>query len=145
MITRSQLETEQFGRSLAVQLRPGDVLLLRGDLGAGKSVFARGVARGLGVEGPISSPTFTLLNCHEGSRMPVHHFDLYRLADADEFYAAGLDDSIGGNAIALVEWPERAEEAMPDCRLEIHIQYGANEDERLITLAPQGGFREVTA
>lgn len=142
MITRTEKETEQLGMSLAAQLRPGDVLLLRGELGAGKSVLARGIARGLGVEGPVSSPTFTLLNCHEG-RYPLHHFDLYRLEDADEFEAAGLAEYVGGAAVSVLEWPERAMEALPACHLDIQIAYGAETGERIITLTAAGGFREM--
>ena len=141
--TNSEIETEALGRSLAAQLRPGDVLLLRGELGAGKTVFARGVARGLGVEGPVSSPTFTLLICHEG-RVPFHHFDLYRLAGEDDFFAAGLEDSVVGESVTLMEWPERCPEALPACHLKIGIAYGASECERRITMTPCGGFREVT-
>lgn len=140
--TTTHNQTEQLGISLAAQLRPGDVLLLRGQLGAGKSVLARGIARGLGVEGPVSSPTFTIMNPYEG-RLPLHHFDLYRLADADEFYAAGLEDSIGGEAVAVIEWPDRAPEALPACHLAIAIAYGEREGERHITITPMGGFREV--
>lgn len=142
MISTSQAQTEQFGMSLAAQLRPGDVLFLRGDLGAGKSVLARGIARGLGVEGPIPSPTFTLMNCYEG-RIPFHHFDLYRLEDEEAFYAAGLEEYVGGDAVAVIEWAERAEDALPACHLEIHLSYAGQEDTRDITILPVGGFREV--
>lgn len=142
LFSRSEEETIRIGMSLAAELRPGDIVLLRGDLGAGKSVLARGVARGLGVTGPVPSPTFTLLNCHEG-RAPLHHFDLYRMDDPEEFYAAGLEDALSADAISLVEWPERCEEAMPPCRLEIAIVPGADEAERVLTLTPLGGFREI--
>lgn len=142
MISRSEEQTTQLGLSLAAQLRPGDVLLLRGELGAGKSVLARAIARGLGVEGPVASPTFTLLNCHEG-HVPLYHMDLYRLADADEFYAAGLFEYLGGDGVALVEWPQRAMEAMPETHLDIHILYGPDEEARDIRLTPRGGFRKV--
>lgn len=128
--------------SLASQLRAGDVLLLRGELGAGKSVFARGIARGLGVEGPITSPTFTLLNVHDGS-ITLNHMDLYRLEDEDEFEAAGLTDAVGGNAIALIEWPDRAVGMMPPCHLAVTIAYTQTEGWREVDIAPMGGFREV--
>ena len=141
--TNNVAETEALGQVLAAQLRPGDVLLLRGELGAGKTAFTRGIAAGLGVEGPVASPTFTLLNCHEG-RIGLSHFDLYRLDGDDAFYEAGLEDYIGGNAVAVVEWPERCEGAMPLCRLEINICYATEENERNITFTPMGGFREVT-
>ena len=95
-ITRSEADTLSFAARLADMLMPGDTVLLHGDLGAGKSVFARGIARGLGVEGAMPSPTFTLLIPYEG-RHKFYHFDLYRLNDPDEFFAAGLDEFIGGN------------------------------------------------
>lgn len=142
MISTSERETQQFGASLAAQLRPGDVLLLSGDLGAGKTVFARGVARAMGIKGPIASPSFALVNVHEGC-FPLHHFDLYRLSDADEFRAAGLEELIGGDAVSLIEWPERAPQVLPERRLVVEIAYGQTEGERIITITPQGGFREV--
>lgn len=142
MVSSSEKQTLQLGRSLAAQLRPGDVLLLSGELGAGKTVFARGVAEGLGVTEPVVSPTFTLLNCYQG-RIPLHHFDLYRLRDADDFLGAGLDEYVGGDAVALIEWPERCCEALPACRLEIYISYGPTDRERHIQILPMGGFREV--
>lgn len=142
MISRSAAQTESIGRSLAPQLRPGDVLLLYGDLGAGKTVFARGVARGLGVEGPIDSPTFTLLRQHQG-RLMLNHFDLYRLADADEFEMAGLAEYAHGDAVALIEWPQRAEAALPPRHLRVDIAYGDAPDTRDIVITPCGGFREV--
>lgn len=142
MITAGVEETVQAGRALAAQLRAGDVVLLRGDLGAGKTAFSRGVAQGLGVGETVTSPTFMLLNCYEG-HLPLHHFDLYRLADEEEFYAAGLIDYVGKSAISLIEWPERCEGALPACHLNIEIAYGPNENEREILLTPMGGFREV--
>ena len=140
--TYSEAETMNLGKRLAECLHEGDILLLTGELGAGKSVLARGVARGLGITGPVSSPTFTLLNCYEG-RLVLHHFDLYRLEDADEFYAAGLEEALDFPSVSLIEWPQRCPEAMPSCHLSIDIRYGEAEDTRLITLTPCGGFREV--
>ena len=142
METFSELETEKLGRSLAAKLRPGDVVLLYGELGAGKTAFARGVARGLGVQGPVASPTFTLLRMYEAAA-PLRHFDLYRLAGEDDFFAAGLEEHLGGDVVALVEWPERCEGALPKARLEVRVAYGEAENERRITITPAGGFREV--
>ena len=108
--TRSEADTMNFARHLAPMLAPGDTVLLNGDLGAGKSVLARGIARGMGVEGPMPSPTFTLLLPYEGKGgRKLYHFDLYRLSDEDEYFAAGLDEFIGGDGVAVVEWPEMAE------------------------------------
>lgn len=142
MITQSVHETEALGEALAEKLLPGDVVLLRGELGAGKTAFSRGVARGLGVSGPVTSPTFSLLNCHQ-ARIPLHHFDLYRLTNVEEFEIAGLADYVGGRAVSLIEWPERCEGALPECRLEVTVDYGSTDFERVIQLTPVGGFREV--
>ena len=100
--TVSEADTAAFAGALASCLREGDTLLLSGDLGAGKSVFARGVARALGVEGAMPSPTFTLMIPYEGN-VKFYHYDLYRLNDPEEFYAAGLDEFIGGDGVAIVE------------------------------------------
>ena len=107
-LTRSEADTLQFAGMLSGMLKAGDTVLLHGDLGAGKSVFARGAARALGIAGAMPSPTFTLMIPYEGEKK-LYHFDLYRLNDPDEFYAAGLDEFIGGDGIALVEWPEMAD------------------------------------
>lgn len=130
--TNSEKETLAFAAALAAMLQPGDTVLLHGDLGAGKSVFARGAARALGIEGAMPSPTFTLLIPYEG-RHKFYHFDLYRLNDPDEFYAAGLDEFIGGDGIAMVEWPEMADIA-PEPALDVTIDRGADADERVISI-----------
>lgn len=126
--TRSEADTLRFAGRLAGLLAPGDSVLLHGDLGAGKSVFARGVARALGVTGAMPSPTFTLLIPYEGTDVRIYHFDLYRLNDPDEFYAAGLDEFIGGDGIALIEWPEMAE-IEPEPALNITLRRGASGEE----------------
>ena len=105
-ITRSEGDTLRFAGKLSEMLAAGDSVLLHGDLGAGKSVFARGVARALGITGAMPSPTFTLLIPYQG-REKLYHFDLYRLNDPDEFYAAGLDEFIGGDGVALIEESSR--------------------------------------
>ncbi len=131
-LTRSEAETMRFASALAGMLDAGDTVLLEGDLGAGKSVMARGVARALGIEGAMPSPTFTLLIPYQGTKK-LYHFDLYRLSDPDEFYAAGLDEFIGGDGIALVEWPQMAE-LEPDPALEMTILRGEGDDDRIIEI-----------
>jgi len=111
-VTRSEAETHRLGERLGGRLRAGDAVLLTGELGAGKSVLARGIARGLGVAGAMPSPTFTLMAVHRGARCPVYHMDLYRLEDASGLYESGLEEYIGGDGVALIEWPERAMEAI---------------------------------
>ena len=137
-LTHSEADTLRFAGRLAELLRPGDAVLLHGDLGAGKSVFARGVARSLGITGAMPSPTFTLLIPYEG-RQKLYHFDLYRLNDPEEFYSAGLDEFIGGDGVALIEWPEMAE-IDPEPALHVTIDRSENGDEqqRIITLENRG-------
>ena len=106
--TVSEKDTYAFGSALGAGLTAGDCVLLNGDLGAGKSVVARGIAGAHGITGPMPSPTFVLMIPYEGD-ISVYHFDLYRMDDPDEFYQAGLQEYIGGDGIAVVEWPEMAE------------------------------------
>jgi tRNA threonylcarbamoyladenosine biosynthesis protein TsaE len=102
-------ETEALGAALAERLAPGDVVLVSGDLGAGKTTFVRGACRALGVEGPITSPTFTIGSRHEDGRVPVSHLDLYRLADLGNEDPSLLDDYVDDDHVAFVEWPAVAE------------------------------------
>ena len=142
-LTHSEADTLRFAGRLAEVLKPGDSVLLHGDLGAGKSVFARGVARALGVTGAMPSPTFTLLIPYEGTHVKLYHFDLYRLNDPDEFYAAGLDEFIGGDGVALIEWPEMAD-IDPEPALHVTLRRGgAGEDDREIEIAGGAGDCEA--
>ena len=113
MITTSPLETRLLGEKLAHLLQAGDVVLLLGDLGAGKSELTRGIAKGLGISGPIASPSFTIMNCYHDGTIPLYHFDWYRLSSADELYEMGLDEYLGGDGIAVIEWPTQCPEAIP--------------------------------
>ena len=142
-LTRSEAETMRFASALAGMLDAGDTVLLEGDLGAGKSVMARGVARALGIAGAMPSPSFTILIPYEGTKK-LYHFDLYRLADPDEFYAAGLDEFIGGDGIALVEWPQMAELSI-EPSLEMTIRRGNGDDDRFIEINNRGvrGYDEA--
>ena len=140
--TVSADDTSRFGAALAGALAPGDCVLLTGELGAGKSVLARGVARGLGVAQAMPSPTFTLMQPYRGV-YPVYHYDLYRIEDPDEFYEAGLDEQIGGDGVALVEWPQRVGlDPVPGLR--IVLSRGEGDESRLIELTARGlGERET--
>ncbi|HHX73657.1 MAG TPA: tRNA (adenosine(37)-N6)-threonylcarbamoyltransferase complex ATPase subunit type 1 TsaE [Firmicutes bacterium] len=106
IVTREEKETENLGRFWGEQLFPGAVILLSGGLGAGKTVFARGVGLGLGVRTPITSPTFTLLHVHQG-RLPFYHFDLYRLDAADELFELGMEEYLFGEGVCLLEWADK--------------------------------------
>ncbi len=131
MITKSAAETRALGEKLAGRLQPGDVLLLEGDLGAGKSELTRGIARGLGVAETVTSPSFTILNVYESGRCPLYHFDWYRLESAEELYELGMDEYLGGDGIAVVEWPGRCPDAVPEGAVRIRMT-AAGENERLI-------------
>ena len=137
-LTRSEADTTKLAARLAPMLAPGDAVLLEGELGAGKSVLARGIARGMGIEGPMPSPTFTLMIPYEapdGRRL--YHFDLYRLADPDEYEAAGLDEFIGGDGIAVVEWPGMAD-IDPERALTLYLSRGNADDVRIIEITNDG-------
>lgn len=142
IVTNSAAETRAFGERLAEQLKAGDVILLEGELGAGKSELARGVAKGLGVQETVTSPSFTILNVYESGRVPLYHFDWYRLESAEELYELGMDEYLGGDGIALVEWPGRCPDAVPaDCLL-IRIN-AEGETTRRITEEARGSFRTI--
>ena len=140
--THSVEETKALGERLASQLREGDVLLLEGDLGAGKSELTRGIARGLGISGYVTSPTFTILQVHDEGRLPLYHFDWYRLSGAEELYELSMDEYLYDRGIAVVEWPGMAMDAIPDCHLKIHIE-SKSENDRIFTLYPTGNFHTL--
>ncbi len=117
--SKSPEHTFRLGELLGQVLAAGDVVLLNGEMGAGKSVFARGVGTALGVREPMASPTFTLMQPYQ-ARIPLYHFDLYRLESEDEFFEAGLDEFIEGDGVALVEWPQQTD-LLPDRRIEVAI------------------------
>lgn len=122
--------TRAFAANLATVAAPGDVLCLWGDLGAGKTVFAKGFGAGLGVRDTISSPSFVLMGEYLG-RLPLFHIDLYRLATATEAFDGGLLDDRQGDGVVLIEWPDRLGRALPDERLDVRIDGGADEPRRL--------------
>jgi len=142
-ITNSAAETRKLGERLAEKLKAGDVVLLEGELGAGKSELARGVAKGLGVQETVTSPSFTILNVYESGLIPLYHFDWYRLESEEELYELGMDEYLGGDGIALVEWPDRCPDAVPaDCyRIRINAE---GESTRRIETEECGGFRKIS-
>ena len=99
-------ETFELGRSLGEQAKPGDIYTLNGDLGVGKTVFSQGLAKGLGIAEPISSPTFTIVQVYEEGRLPFYHFDVYRIGDAEEMEEIGYQDYFYGNGVCLIEWAD---------------------------------------
>ena len=127
-------ETEALGEQLAGRLRAGDVIAYLGDLGAGKTAFTRGLARGLGCTGRVTSPTFTIVNEYEG-RLPLFHFDMYRLGDADELFDIGWDEYLSRGGVCAVEWSERITGEIPEDAITVTIcRCEGNDDWRRITV-----------
>ncbi len=112
--TNSAQETFEVGRQIGLAAKPGDVIGLRGDLGVGKTVFTQGVAAGLGITEPVSSPTFTIVQTYEEGRLPLYHFDVYRIGDVTEMDEIGFDDYVFGEGLSLIEWADLIEEILPE-------------------------------
>lgn len=132
-LSHSETETEAAGQALAAKLRPGDVVAYRGDLGAGKTAFTRGLARGLGCHGRVTSPTFTIVNEYEGPT-PLFHFDLYRLGGWEELFDIGWEDYLARGGVCAVEWSERAEDALEEEPIWVDIRRGEGEEQRVISI-----------
>ena len=113
-LTRSAAETEKLGAALAQKLQPGDVIAFRGGLGAGKTAFTRGLARGLGIAEPVTSPTYTIVNEYLNGRLPLFHFDMYRIGDSEELFDLGWEDYLAREGICAIEWSENVEDALED-------------------------------
>ncbi len=141
-VSGSAADTRGIGARIAPNLERGDVITLTGPLGAGKSEFARGIARGLGVEGTLPSPTFTILNVYDRGRLPLYHYDWYRIEDPEELLAIGAEEHLPGDGVTLVEWSEQAPELLPEKRLAVQI-IPLDEERRIVYFEPTGGFRPV--
>ncbi len=133
-ITNSEQETEQLGRKLGLALKSGSVIAYTGDLGAGKTAFTRGLASGLEIPERVTSPTFTIVNEYEGGRLPLFHFDMYRLGSADELFDIGWEDYLARGGICAVEWSENIEEALEDEPIRIDIRRGEHDNQRRISI-----------
>ena len=120
--TRSPEETFQIGFELGQKAEPGQVYTLTGDLGVGKTVFTQGFAKGLGIEEPVNSPTFTIVQVYEEGRLPFYHFDVYRIGDIEEMDEIGYEDYVMGDGVSLIEWANLIEEILPEERTEITIE-----------------------
>lgn len=120
--TNSREETFALGRRLGEEVKPGEVYTLIGDLGVGKTVFTQGIAAGLGIEEPVCSPTFTIVQAYEGGRLPFYHFDVYRIADPEEMEEIGYEDYFYGEGITMVEWGNYIAELLPPHHTEITIE-----------------------
>ena len=138
-ITRSPQETERLGAALARYLLPGDVLAYTGDLGAGKTAFTRGLAAGLGITDRVTSPTYTVVNEYLNGRLPLFHFDMYRLHSADELFDIGWEDYQTRGGVCAVEWSENVEDALEDpIRVELR-KVDDDPEQRVISI--EGGQR----
>ena len=137
--THSPEETEAIGRKIAAKLLPGDIIAYYGDLGAGKTAFTRGLAAGLGVTEQVTSPTYTIVNEYLSGRMPLFHFDMYRLDSADDLFDIGWEDYLARGGVCAVEWSENVEEALSGAiRITIHKDLA---DENVRTITIEGGER----
>lgn len=135
----SPQQTAEIAKRFADTLRGGEVICMNGDLGVGKTVFVQALAKALGIEDYINSPTFTIVNQYEG-RLPLYHFDVYRINDCEEMYDIGYDEYIGGNGVCVIEWAENIKEILPDsyCKITILKDYEKGDDYRLINIENRG-------
>lgn len=136
--TASVDETRELGEALAALARPGDIIVLAGDLGAGKTAFVQGFGRGLGVVQRITSPTFTLVHVYEDGRLPVHHLDVYRLDQLSEALDLGLAEMLDEGGVMLIEWGDAITPVLPHDYLEVRITFGAGDDDRQLALRAVG-------
>jgi tRNA threonylcarbamoyladenosine biosynthesis protein TsaE len=141
-ITNSPTETEAVAAALAQKLAPGMILAYRGDLGAGKTAFTRGLARGLGYADPVTSPTYTIVNEYLGGRLPLFHFDMYRLASSDDLWDIGWEDYLERGGICAVEWSENVDDAMEQAIYVTIEKLG--EDTRRITIEGGESFADLS-
>ena len=140
--TNSPRETEAVGEALGKALSPGTVIAYRGDLGAGKTAFTRGLARGLGAAEPVTSPTYTIVNEYLSGRIPLFHFDMYRLKSSDDLFDIGWDDYLDRGGVCAVEWSENVADAM-DGAIAVTIEK-TGEDSRRITLEGGGQLADLS-
>jgi tRNA threonylcarbamoyladenosine biosynthesis protein TsaE len=136
-------DTEEFGIKLGKLLKPGDIVCLNGDLGAGKTTMAKAIGIGLDVDEYITSPSFTLINQYRG-RMIVYHFDVYRLEYVDELFDLGFDEYFYGDGVCIIEWAERIKRFLPEDRVDIDIKKTDNYDERILHISGNGSrYKEI--
>lgn len=128
---KNERETRSFGKALASELVPGTVVALAGDLGTGKTALTKSIAEGLGVGEIITSPTFNIVKEYYSGRIPMYHFDVYRIGDIDEMYELGYEEYFYGNGVCIVEWADLIEDIIPEDAIRIDIEYGEKEGERI--------------
>ena len=128
---KNEQETRSFGKKLAAELAPVIVIALTGDLGTGKTALTKSIAEGLGITEVITSPTFNIVKEYYSGRIPMYHFDVYRIGDIDEMYELGYEEYFYGNGVCIVEWADLIEDIIPEDAIRIDIEYGENEGERI--------------
>jgi tRNA threonylcarbamoyladenosine biosynthesis protein TsaE len=136
--TSSVEETRALAEAVSGLARPGDVVVLAGDLGAGKTAFVQGFGRGLGVTARITSPTFTLVHVYDDGRLPIHHLDVYRLDQLSEALDLGLAEMLDDGGVVLVEWGDAITPVLPHDLLEVRLTFGAGDDDRVLAFRPVG-------
>jgi tRNA threonylcarbamoyladenosine biosynthesis protein TsaE len=136
--TSSVDETRDLAAAVSVLAEPGDVVILSGDLGAGKTAFVQGFGRGLGVDERITSPTFTLVHVYESGRLPVHHLDVYRLDQLSEALDLGLAEMLDEGGVVLIEWGDAITPVLPHDLLEVRLTFGPGDDDRVLAVRPIG-------
>lgn len=139
LVTSSAAGTQDLAAALAAISLPGDLVLLAGEMGAGKTAFSQGFARGLGITDQVTSPTFTIVQEYAGGRLGMHHLDVYRLETLREVADLGLSEMLDEDAVMLVEWGDAVLPALPDQYLELRISFGEGDDERRFELRGVGG------
>lgn len=138
-ISNSYEETQKIAADFAKTLKEGDVLCMYGNLGVGKTAFVQGLAKGLEIDEPITSPTFTIVNEYSGT-LPLYHFDVYRIADSDEMYEIGYEEYVYGDGVSVIEWPQLIDDILPEKRYDIEIakDYDKGENYRTIEIKEVG-------
>lgn len=133
IISHSEDETTEVGKKIAEQLNKGNIVCLNGDLGAGKTLLSKAIAAALGVKEPVTSPTFTIVHEYQG-RLPLYHFDVYRIHDIDEMYEIGIEEYLYGEGVCLIEWADKIKEIIPEEALWIDISRGEKDNDRIIEI-----------
>ena len=139
-VTNGEEETEALGRRLGQVMQPGAVVAFTGDLGAGKTAFTRGLTRGLGISERVTSPTFTIVNEYEGGRLPLFHFDMYRLGSSEELFDIGWEEYLARGGVCAVEWSENVADALGGDAVRVDIRRGEGDSVRLVSISNAPGL-----
>lgn len=132
LLLKNEDETRNFGVNLGKKLSAGSIVALIGDLGTGKTTLSKAIAKGLGVEETVTSPTFNIVKEYRTGRLPLYHFDVYRIGDPEEMYEIGCEEYFYGDGVCLIEWADIIEDILPDDTIKIEMFYGDEESERIL-------------